>query len=82
MVTVGPFSSQTAAQLDAENKRLLEQARREFPGWTFREIFGGWLAVPEDTPVVMSTDLAGVVDKLRRGRRQHAGPGSGFTCEG
>jgi hypothetical protein len=66
VVTVGPFSSQTAAQRDAENARLLEAARQEFPGWDFREVFGGWLAVREGTPVVMSLDLDGIAEKLRQ----------------
>ena len=58
----------TAAQRQAEIDRLLAAARAEFPGWSFREVFGGWEAVPAGTPVVRSSDLAGVIEKLRERR--------------
>jgi hypothetical protein len=62
---MGSFSSQTAAQHDAEDKRLLEAARQEFPGWDFHPVLSGWEAVPAGTPVVRSVDLEGVIEKLR-----------------
>lgn len=43
----------------------LAAAREAFPGWDFRETFGGWLAVPSGTPVVRAMDLDGIVAKLR-----------------
>jgi hypothetical protein len=55
----------TAAERQAETERLLQIAREEFPEWEVREVFGGWEAVPAGTPVIRSSDLQGVLDKLR-----------------
>jgi hypothetical protein len=63
---VGPVGGfPTAAQRDKETARQLAAMRDEFPGWEFRLVLGGWLAVPEGTPVIQSVDLDGVAEKLR-----------------
>jgi hypothetical protein len=63
---VGPMDSfPTAAQRDRQTARQLAALREEFPGWEFRPVLGGWLAVPEGTTVIQSVDLDGVAEKLR-----------------
>jgi hypothetical protein len=63
---VGPIGGwPTAAQRSAQEDRLLQTARETFPDWTIVQVFGGWLAVPEGTPLVQSVDLEGVLEKLR-----------------
>ena len=63
---VGPIGGfPTAEQRSAREDRQLRDLREEFPNWEFRRVFGGWMAVPEGTPVVQSVDLDGVAEKLR-----------------
>jgi len=59
------ISVRTAADRAAETERALAAMRAEFPGRDFLEVFGGWMAVPEGTPVVFGVDLDSVAEKLR-----------------
>jgi hypothetical protein len=62
----GPRGSMPAAEAEREeqNGRLLRKAREEFPEWDFHEVFGGWEAVPDSTPVVRAMDLGSLMEKL------------------
>ena len=63
---VGPMGGfPTAAPRDKQTARQLAAMREEFPGWDFRQVFGGWEAVPEGTPVIQGMSLESVAEKLR-----------------
>lgn len=54
------------AMLAADEASLLA-ARDAFAGrWDIIEVFGGYLAVPDGTPIVQSTTIGGLTAKLRR----------------
>jgi hypothetical protein len=40
------------------------------PGWDLHQIFGGYLAVPAGTPVVLGSDVESVVTKIREREQQ------------
>lgn len=42
----------------------LDEARAMYPEWEFREVLGGYLAVPKGTPVVLGMFVRSVADKL------------------
>lgn len=42
----------------------LEVVQERFPGWDVRQVFGGFLATPKGTPVVLGMFVASVADKL------------------
>lgn len=64
---MGPYSGfQTAAQRDAETERWLTAAREAYPEWDIIEVFAGYLATPAGTPVIQSSDLDGIVAKIRQ----------------
>jgi hypothetical protein len=44
----------------------LAAARAACPGWDIHRVFAGYEAVPAGTPVLRSTDLDGLVDKIRQ----------------
>jgi hypothetical protein len=44
----------------------IEQVRALWPGWAVIRVFGGFLAVPLDTPVVQASFLSTLDDKLAR----------------
>ena len=49
---------------DRRQTAQLAGLAEQFPGWDVREVFGGWEAVPEGTPVVRSSTLDGLAEKL------------------
>jgi hypothetical protein len=48
--------------------RLKAAITAEFPGWDVHDVFGGFEAVPEGTPVIRSVTLDGLMDKLAEHR--------------
>jgi hypothetical protein len=50
--------------LDESDTRLLA-AREAFPDWDIFHVFGGYMAVPKGAPVIQSTDVDGIVAKIR-----------------
>jgi hypothetical protein len=63
---MGPHGIRTAAQRDAETDRRLRAAREAYPEWDITPVFAGYLATPAGTPVIQSTDIDGIVAKIRR----------------
>jgi hypothetical protein len=61
-----PYVTQTAAQVQVDNEKALAAAREEFPGWDFHQVFGGWEAVPGQTPVIRGMYLETLLDRLRQ----------------
>jgi hypothetical protein len=68
---MGPVNELTPADR-AEDSRLAA-AKEAYPGWDIRRVFGGYLAVPKDTPVIQSIDVDGIVEKIKR-RTEWLGP--------
>lgn len=60
-------SAASVAADAAADEAALEAVRREFAGrWDILEVFGGYLAVPDGTPVVQAMTLGGLEGKLNR----------------
>ena len=55
---------------DRQQTRALADLAEQFPGWDVHEVFGGWEAIPEGTPVVRSSTLEGLGEKLAQEERQ------------
>jgi hypothetical protein len=49
---------------DEAEQRLLKATQETFPNWDFHKIFGGWEAVPRETPVIRGVDLHSIIEKL------------------
>lgn len=49
----------------AEGDRKLTAAREAHPDWEIHAIFAGYLAYPKGTVVLMSSDVDGIVEKIR-----------------
>ena len=59
----GPFMD----DMPLADEARLQSARDAFAGkWDIVEVFGGYLAVPDGTPVVQATTLGGLTAKLNR----------------
>jgi hypothetical protein len=52
------------------SRRTSNAVREAFLHWEVIKVFWGWLAVPKGTPVIQSSDLDGIVEKLRARRGQ------------
>jgi hypothetical protein len=57
-----------------DDEAALLAARKMFAGiYSIREVFGGYLAVPDGTEVTQSTTVGGLVGKLRMRARMEGG---------
>ena len=54
----------TAEAREQTEQRLLRSIQESFPGWDVCRVFGGWRAVPRQTPVIEAIDLHGIIEKL------------------
>ena len=54
----------------SEGDKRLQKIRETFPEWDVFQVFGGYLAVPKDIPVVQSIDVDGVAEKIRHTEAQ------------
>jgi hypothetical protein len=68
MQVYGPGMELTGARpetaLDREDARVLADIAARFPGWEVRRMLGGYVAVPQGTPVLRATSLDSLRDKL------------------
>lgn len=62
---MGPHHIRTAESVSANTGRRIAAAREEFPKWDFHEVFGGFEAVPADTPVIRAMFIDVLLEKLR-----------------
>ena len=66
---MGPgYEGRMALSDDApDTEAHLIAARKAFAGkWDIIEVFGGYLAVPDGTPIMQSTTIGGLTAKLGR----------------
>jgi len=61
---MGNIEPRYATARDREQAKALADLAADFPGWDVHEVFGGWEAVPEGTPVVRSSTIGGLAEKL------------------
>jgi hypothetical protein len=66
VATMGPMDLPTAEQRTRETEHLLAVIREEFPDVDVHEVFGGYEALPAGAWVIRSTDLAGILTRLRQ----------------
>jgi hypothetical protein len=61
---MGPTGTRHETALDSEDARLLAEFAEKFPGWEIRRMLGGYVAVPQGTPVLRAVSLESLKEKL------------------
>jgi hypothetical protein len=59
-------NSPQGGTVNIDTDRYLKAAQEAYPAWDIRPVFGGYLAVPKDTPVIQGISVDSVVEKIRR----------------